>query len=167
MVQVAYRVNRGRQKFARHQQIKNYMEDWLEKDAKPHFVGRFEMVVANWKTQVTFKARKFFRVDHIAVNVFPDKGKEIWGYVVKGTRPHQIRPKGPWMLRFKTGYKPKTLPKAKFGGPGTSTGPTVFAKMVNHPGSKPRPFPEEIAKDEKPWFSRNANNAWRRAIRSL
>lgn len=43
-------------------------------------------------------------------------------YVNDGTRPHQIRPKRAKALRFKVG------------------GRTVFAAVVNHPGTKPNPF---------------------------
>jgi hypothetical protein len=39
-----------------------------------------------------------------------------------GTRPHIIRPKNAKALRFKVG------------------GRTVYAKVVHHPGTRPRPF---------------------------
>ncbi|WP_086559977.1 hypothetical protein [Streptomyces africanus] len=43
-------------------------------------------------------------------------------YVIKGTRPHQIRPRTRQVLKFTT----------KRG--------TVFARVVNHPGNKPNDF---------------------------
>lgn len=43
-------------------------------------------------------------------------------YVVRGTRPHQIRPRTRQVLKFTT----------KRG--------TVFARVVNHPGTKPNDF---------------------------
>jgi hypothetical protein len=43
-------------------------------------------------------------------------------YVVRGTRPHTIRPKRAKALRFRVG------------------GRTVFAKVVSHPGTKPDDF---------------------------
>ena len=44
-------------------------------------------------------------------------------YVNDGTRPHQIRPKSPGgVLRFRVG------------------GRIVYAKVVNHPGTRARPF---------------------------
>ena len=39
-----------------------------------------------------------------------------------GTRPHQIRPRRAQVLRFNVG------------------GRVVFARVVNHPGTRPRPF---------------------------
>ena len=44
------------------------------------------------------------------------------GYVEFGTRPHVIRPKKGKVLRFKVG------------------GTTVYARKVNHPGSRPHPY---------------------------
>lgn len=43
-------------------------------------------------------------------------------YVHDGTRPHVIRPRRRQALRFRVG------------------GMTVFAKVVNHPGNRARPF---------------------------
>ena len=44
------------------------------------------------------------------------------GYVINGTRPHQIRPRTRQALRF------------------TVDGRIVFAKLVNHPGTSPNDF---------------------------
>ena len=49
-------------------------------------------------------------------------------YVVKGTRPHVIRPRVKKVLRFTVG------------------GRTVFAKLVHHPGTKPNDFLNEALK---------------------
>lgn len=43
-------------------------------------------------------------------------------FVNDGTRPHQIRPRRAQVLRFTVG------------------GQVVFARVVNHPGTKPNPF---------------------------
>jgi hypothetical protein len=43
-------------------------------------------------------------------------------YVIKGTRPHVIRPRYRKVLKF------------------TTRGTTVFAKVVHHPGTKPNDF---------------------------
>lgn len=47
---------------------------------------------------------------------------EYAAFVNDGTRPHVIRPRRAQVLRFQIG------------------GRTVFAKVVNHPGTKARPF---------------------------
>jgi hypothetical protein len=53
-------------------------------------------------------------------------------YVVKGTRPHVIRPVNASVLAFEA-----------------SDGSMVFAHMVNHPGTKPNPFMQEAAEDAR------------------
>jgi hypothetical protein len=47
---------------------------------------------------------------------------EAVGYIINGTRPHQIRPVRAKALRFTVG------------------GRVVFARLVNHPGTKPDDF---------------------------
>lgn len=51
-------------------------------------------------------------------------------YVNDGTRPHTIRPKRAQALRFTVGGK------------------VVFAKVVHHPGTKPRPFLDRALREE-------------------
>lgn len=51
-------------------------------------------------------------------------------YVNDGTRPHQIRPRSPGgTLRFMIG------------------GRVVYAKVVNHPGTKPNPFLDKALRE--------------------
>lgn len=50
-------------------------------------------------------------------------------YVLNGTRPHVIRPRRAKALRFDIG------------------GRTVFAKVVHHPGTRPRDFMSEALRD--------------------
>lgn len=170
MPTVAFRTIRGRKKFSNNAKIKQYLGNVLDNEVKPHFIQRFDMVVANWDHKVDFRARKFLRTDKIWLNVFPTgPNKQIWVWVSKGTRgPYPIPKRGPGFLAFKTGYKPKTKPVGKFGGPGIFTGDTVMGVMqVQHPGIEAREFERIIAEDEKAWFSRAMENGWRRAIRSL
>lgn len=47
---------------------------------------------------------------------------EYAGFVNDGTRPHQIRPVNASVLRFRVGSR------------------WVYARVVNHPGTRPRPF---------------------------
>jgi len=173
MPTVAIRVTRGRRKFAQSRKVKRGLGVVLDNEVKPHFIDAFKRVVANWKHKVEFKARKFIRVDKIWLDVFPaGDNKDIWTFVTKGTRPHPIRPRRAKTLAFlwggKGSYKPKTAPVGKFGGPGVVSGGTMFfSKGVNHPGSEAREFEKTIKEDNKAWFSRTMENAWRRVIRSL
>jgi hypothetical protein len=54
------------------------------------------------------------------------------GFVLSGTRPHQIRPRRARALRFEQG------------------GETRFARLVNHPGTRPNPFPERALRPLMP-----------------
>lgn len=53
---------------------------------------------------------------------------EYAGFVNDGTRPHIIRPKTAQALRFRIG------------------GRIVYAKLVHHPGTRPRPFLDDALK---------------------
>ena len=59
-------------------------------------------------------------------------------FVTGGTRPHEIRPVNAKALRFNIG------------------GRTVFAKRVNHPGTKPNPYHEDTLREELPEITRIA-----------
>lgn len=73
---------------------------------------------------------------------------DLWKALDKtGTRPHSIQPKQQGgRLAFQTGYQPHTRPIGRSGGPGRATGPTVYARRVQHPGFAPRKFSDVINK---------------------
>lgn len=90
---------------------------------------------------------------------------EIYGYVDKGTRPHEI-----WAgsytgksdketLAFRTGHKAKTQPRVIDSGPGGSSGDLVFPIMVHHPGTEAREFDVTIAKQWDGAFKRRMESA--------
>ena len=173
MPTVAFRVTRSRRAFVNAPKVKKVLEAALDGEVKPHFIDAFDKIVANWEHKPIFKGRKFVTADAIWVNIFPTgTNKLIYTYVTKGTRPHVIRVKNAQMLAFMWGgpgsYNAKTGPGGKFGGPGTVSGGTMtFAKQVNHPGNAARDFERVILKQEKQWYSRTMENAWRRAIRAM
>jgi hypothetical protein len=175
MPKVAFRTVRSRQRFANYAEVKKELAKTLDRVVKPHFIRRFDLVVMNWKHQPDFKARKFIRPDKIWLNVFPagDKeDKDIYFFVTKGTKPHRIAARRAPRLAFMWGgvgsYKPKTAPRGKIGGPGIIVGGTLHRPVaVQHPGTEARDFEGVIAEDEKRWYSRTMENAWRRAIRKL
>ena len=106
----------------------------------------FEGTVKTWKTKVVFE--DLIEVGPDAVTIYVGTDNEIYGWVDKGTRPHRIEPKGNYPLAWRSGYTgPKTKPGSlKSVNRGKATGPYVFAKGVNHPGTKARGFSEMIAK---------------------
>jgi hypothetical protein len=69
----------------------------------------------------------------------------IWQMLDEGTRAHAIRPRSARRLAFKTGFVPKTQPSVIGSGPGGSSGNTVFARGVQHPGTKARKWTDAIS----------------------
>ena len=175
MPNVAYRAIRSRRAFVNAPKVKAVLEQALDGEVKPHFIKAFEWVVANWEHKPDFKARKSIGADAISISVYPaGANKKIYIYVTKGTRPHPIprTPKSKGWLAFMWGgpgsYKAKTAPGGKFGGPGVVVGGKMtFAKQVQHPGFEGRNFEKVIKDDNKRWFSRTMESAWRRAIRAM
>lgn len=154
------------------------LEDALE-ETKTAMVKSHELVVADWKNQPGFAARKFIRPDSLSITVFPTgENKDIWIYVDQGTKPHQIPervPKRAKALKFQAGgeYVPKTKAnpaRTVSGGGKVVGGETVFAQRAaayTHPGSEARNFTKEIAEDIEPDFKRVTENAFRQISRRI
>lgn len=71
----------------------------------------------------------------------------IFAYVNEGTKAHDIRPKNPrGMLRFRTPFRSKTLPRSIASGPGSKGTTQAIARVVHHPGSAAREFDKTIAR---------------------
>lgn len=169
MTQVLYRATRSRRKFHNAPAVRNELERTLKSTTAPALKRKFEAVVSNWSSDVSFGTLNKINVDSIKVFVYP-KGadKKVWFYVDKGTKPHPIKAvNAPFLSFIGYGtYKPKTSPIAKFGGPGVTVGGHMVSPMVvNHPGSKARKFTETITHDYQPTFRKDMNNAFRRGIR--
>lgn len=84
------------------------------------------------------------------------KTLDIWGYVDKGTKPHNIFPKKPGgRLRFQGGkYNAGSHPGSLVTARSQATGPTVYRFGVRHPGFPARKWSELIKKNnEKPFRS--------------
>lgn len=146
------------------------IEKSLDTKVKPALVKSHEIIVTNWENKPGFQARKSITSNEISVNIFPTgPNKKIWVFVDEGTKPHLIVPKRVPLLSFKTGYQPKTLasPARTVSGGGKATGPRVYAKKVQHPGSAPRNFTKQIAKDIKPGFQKEIESAFRRVSRRV
>lgn len=148
------------------------LSDALDSQVKPLLIQSHEKVVESWKNQPDFQTRKYIKADSIGMTVFPTgEAKEIYTYVDQGTKPHLIVPVHAKLLKFRTGYQPKTLPNPARvviqPAGGKATGPQVFAKLVHHPGSEPREFSKAIAGDLQPDFSRVIENTFRAISRKL
>lgn len=72
---------------------------------------------------------------------------DIYAMLEKGTKPHIIRKKGRGILRFKFGFRSKTIPneiRSRKGAKGTIPAPPM--RRVKHPGTAPRLWTKAIKK---------------------
>lgn len=164
---ITFTANRGDRKFRNGSKIRREIEQALSGPVKQKIVKRFDARVANWKNKPRFFGRRTSRVDAISLFVHPGGNAEavrIYGFVTLGTRPHRIE--GNPTLFFPGGpYQPKTKPGGSYGGPGIAPGPTVAAKVVQHPGTEPRNFEADVAKESKSEFYRDMDAAFERGLR--
>jgi len=143
----------------------------MDAEVKPALLAYFEKVVKSWANAPEFKAKKKITRTEMSVSVTPaGTNADIWRYVSGGTRPHIIRPKGKYPLRFQWGgygsYKARTSTSGGYRGPGRVIGgEQVRFMQVNHPGNKARNFERHIARWYAPVFRRTMKNAMARAMR--
>lgn len=146
------------------------LERAMDNQVKPALVKSHQLIVANWQHKPDFQGRKVVRPDSISVTVFPvGEYADIWKFVDQGTKPHEIKPVRAKLLRFRTGYQPRTLarPARTVPAGGIATGDVVVAKTVHHPGTEAREFTRTIAEDIKPDFNRIIDNVFRNVSRQL
>jgi len=118
----------------------------------------FEKTVKTWDRKVKFEMLVSIGPNSIDVLVGTDD--EIYQYVDFGTKEHIIMPKKPGgVLAFKSKYKPKTIPNLIGSRSGGSSGDTVFAKWVIHPGTQARNFSKVIAKKWERIYKRRIEKA--------
>jgi hypothetical protein len=149
------------------------LEADLDSKVKPALIKSHQLIVANWKSNVGFAAKKYITADQIAVSIYPvGPDKKIWIWVDQGTSSHQIPAHGPVAakaMKFQAGgkYQAKTLarPARTVGGGGkVSGGTTVYAtrvKAYTHPGTDAREFSKTIAEDSQPDFIKTIENSFR------
>lgn len=114
--------------------------------AAKELVEDYKKTTATWETDV----RWIITVSASGVTVRTDN--QIWTFVDKGTRPHEIRAKAGKALRFAQGYSAKTRPGSIIARGGGASGDDAFARSVQHPGTKARGFTNRLrAKWLKKW----------------
>lgn len=101
----------------------------------------FDVTTQTWKHKPAFKIEE---PNPMQRTVSTDD--EIYGYVDQGTRAHRIVARRAKRLRFMSGFRPKTRQGYIGSNQGGTSGGVVFARAVNHPGTKPRKLAAAIAK---------------------
>ena len=121
----------------------------------------FKATTSTWKHKPGFEKIVSYSPSPVEIMVATDD--EIYGYVNNGTRPHPIFPKNAKALAFPGVYSAKTTPGVIGSKPGGSSGPTVFAAYVQHPGTEARHFDKVIQKKWGPLFKRRMERAMKEA----
>lgn len=133
----------------------------VDKARKP-IEGDLNAVTATWNHKVKFKVRWTTAGNNIGVTITTND--KVFAYVNDGTRPHVIQPRTAGRLAFKSDYIAKTTVGSLNSRRGGKSGPTVYAKLVHHPGNEARKFDELIAKKHKDTLQKEVDAAIKKAI---
>lgn len=89
---------------------------------------------------------------------------KVYNILDGGAKPHIIKPKKAKMLAFNSVFKAKTKPESLNSGAGRNSPPVAFARVVHHPGIKPRNWKKIVLKRSRKRFPANVDKAVRRAV---
>jgi len=134
----------------------------------------FESTVSTWKDKPEFQV--LLEVQPNGPTLIVGTDDKIYGYVSKGTEPHEI-----WAGAY-TGKSDKTALAFQWGGEGSYIAKTVPGVIpareggptgedrafvhVNHPGTAPRNFEQLIQKGRQAWFKMQMEQAMREAAKA-
>ena len=138
--------------------VKAMNDAWLDEMTKfgKFIIKDFEGVVRPWhepKPEFQLVRQMTAEGSKLIVRVVgPEEGRKKWAYVNFGTRAHTIRARNAKTLAFPSVYHSGSTPGKKFTIAASSSGPTVYASEVQHPGTEARRFDLVIAEDnQKPY----------------
>lgn len=123
----------------------------------------FEKTTATWHRKPDFQIKREVTDLGLLTTIFTES--EIYGWVTKGTKPHDIVPKNATFLQFPSMFEPKTKPGFIGSGPGRSGGPIAKRDFVRHPGIEPRQFEEAIAKKWEKVYAKEMEAAVARGLK--
>jgi hypothetical protein len=106
----------------------------------------FQKTVTTWNTKPAFTV--VLKDGRKAITATVQTADKIYAYVSLGTPPHIIRPKRRGgVLKFKGGYRAKTVPGFVGSVAGGPRGEDVYTTVVYHPGTEARDFEAAEAED--------------------
>lgn len=126
----------------------------------------FEKTTATWKNKPVFEMQISLS-GGLQVEVYTED--EIYRYVDKGTKPHNIWPgfytgkSDKKVLAFSSKSTPKTIPGVIGSSAGSVGAVDTFRPYVKHPGTKARRFSEEIQKKWQKIFKTRMEQALKQA----
>lgn len=101
----------------------------------------FGVTTRTWEHKPTFTITKPGEFERLV-----STDDNIYAMLDEGTKAHDIRPKRGRFLVFRTPFRSKTVPNDIRSRKGATGKQTVFARVVHHPGTKPRNWAEVIGK---------------------
>jgi predicted DNA-binding transcriptional regulator len=128
--------------------IRKRIEQGLD-DTAVEVKDDLDATTKTWRHSVAFVTKKGRMQRTISTR---DK---IYGYVEKGTKPHDIVARTGRVLRFGLNPLAKTKPGMIGSGPGRAGSPIIFRQRVRHPGTDPRRFIPAIVKKRRTRLAEN------------
>ena len=110
----------------------------------------YEKTIKTWKHKPIFVIQ--WNKDRTSAIVGTDN--QVYEWVDEGTKPHIIRPKGNYPLRFNVPFKAKTRVMSINSYSGSNGTTLVAAREVRHPGTKARKFTPVILRAHKRMFAK-------------
>ena len=133
--------------------LRKAAKDWADWFKTEHV----EPVTDGWRGERPVWEVKVYWANQyqLGISILPkdpeSEGAKKFMWIDQGTRAHPIRPKRPGgVLAFPSMYQAGSKPGNLYTNTAVSSGPTVFAKEVQHPGTEPRKWIEgltEIGQD--------------------
>ena len=126
----------------------------------------FEKTTATWKNKPVFEMQISLS-GGLQVEVYTES--EIYKFVDKGTKPHDIWPgfytgkSDKKVLAFSSKSTPKTIPGVIDSGPGSRGKVDTFRPYVKHPGTKARQFSTMLARKWRKKLPKDAQKAMDKA----
>lgn len=123
-------------------------------------------VVREWVKKPGFRQQKYKSPNTYSIKIVPTgRYASVWYFVDRGTKPHEIAAKNVPLLKFQTGYSPRTAAVAKFAqGTGQKFGPWVSTAVVQHPGTEARKFTQTWIDELDPPFPDRIQAAIQRGL---
>lgn len=115
-----------------------------------------------WKHKVEFYDRPATGAQSSGVDV--GTTDKVYNILDKGSPPHIIKPKKAKFLAFNSVFRAKTKPDSLNSSAGRSSPPVAFARIVHHPGTKPRNWRKLVIKRSKARFPQAVDKAVRLAV---
>lgn len=124
---------------------------YLTQKAGPNWADYNKEVVKDWSRKPRFVPIVIVSRDTIDLVIrVMGPHRMLWFWVDQGTAtgreknptgPYKIRPVNAPALKFRSDYRPRTLPVANYRvGPGVALGPWQTRQEVTHPGIEARKF---------------------------